>query len=239
MKSAVRCVAAVVLLLVSGCTDEISRLKVKVSQLETGIGDLREFQAEQTTRIANLETQLRTLRGSVEEVQYSQTQKAGTLESISSDISSLRRRVPPPAVVPEKLLEEDEAGVAQLPAEISPAATSGLQALREGNYEKALSYWQDVLDLSAGTQWSAMALFWSAVAYEGANDFKKAIQFYETLIGRFPKSDRVPFSLMREAAVFLRLGDKKLARATYSKVANDYPKSSEAKIAKERLKEIK
>lgn len=226
-------------LLLSACSDEMNKMKLDIKRIDGGLTDLRGFQSEQTTKIADLETQVRELSGRIEELQYAQNQKLGnTLDTLKSDLSNLQRRVPPPAVVPVSLLEEDEGAVGKLPSEIATQVSTALQALREGKFDKSLGYWQEVLDLSVGTEWAALALFWTGVSYEGSGDNKKAMEAYHDLVTRYPKYARAAVVMNRQASLLIRSGDKKMAKLILNKLIADYPKSPEAARAKERLKEL-
>ncbi len=228
-----------VIVCLCSCSDEMNRMKLDIKRLDGGLNDLRSFQAEQTTKIDEIQTQMRELQGKIEELQYSQNQRLGTaLDSLKGDLSTLKKRVPPPAIVPVQLLEEDEGNVSKLPSEIAPSATAGLQQIRDGNFDKALSYWQEVLDVSMGTEWAAMALFWTGVSYDGLGNHKKAMESYHDVVTRFPKWPRAPFVMSRQASVLIRLGDKKTAKLILNKIIADYPKSGEATKAKERLKDL-
>lgn len=231
-------VAAIAAMTLCGCTDAIQKLQVQFNRLDANVNDLRSFQAEQTSKITTLETQIRELSGRIDELEYGQKQKLGTIDTLKSDVSTLRKHVPPPPIVPAEPLEQDEASIGRLPSELAEPVGEGLQLLREGNFEKALSFWDDALYLGSGTEWAALALFWRGVALDGMNDNRKALENYHDLVSRFPKYARVPLVLMREASVLIRLGDSKTARLTLNKVIADFPRSPEAAQAKQRLKDL-
>lgn len=220
----------------SACS--IQRLEDDVDTLKAGLKDLRSVQAEQTTKISALEDELRRVTGSIQEVQYATDQKLGrTIENLQGDVSLLRKRVPPPSIVPESEFAEDEAALGALPSEMSGPVSEGLQSLREGNFERALAFWDEALDLATGTDWEAMAMFWRTVTMEGMGKTSESVQEYLTLVKRFPKYKRAPLALYRQGALLQRLGDQKVARLAFTKLVNDYPKSSEAGLAKQLLRE--
>jgi len=227
------------LLTLCGCAESFEKLRRDISRLEGGLNDLRAYQAEQTTKISQLESQIRNISGRVDELEFAQNKRLGSaLDSLKSDVSALRRRVPPPPIVPAQALEEDERQLERLPKELSEPAGEGLQALREGNFEKALSYWDEMLYLAGGTEWAPMAAFWRAVALDGLNEHKKALEVYHGLAMRFPKYYRTPLVLLREASLLIRMGDNKTAKLVLNKLLTDYPKSNEAAQARQRLKDL-
>jgi TolA-binding protein len=227
------------LLACCGCTGAIERLRSDVSRLEGSLSDLRTFQAEQTTKISALESQVRAISGRIDELEYSQKQKLGTVvDSLQTEVTTLKKRVPPPPIVPVAPLEEDEALLSRLPTELAEPIGQGLQALREGNFQKALTFWEDAVYLGSGTEWAALAMFWQGISLEGLGEPRKAMETYIALVGRFPKDHRAAMVLLREASLLVRMGDKKTAKLTLNKLLADYPRSAEAVQAKERLREF-
>jgi TolA-binding protein len=225
------------LLNISACS--VQRLDDEMDRLKISLKDVRSQQAEQTTKISALEDEVRKITGNIQEIQYSTDQKIGrSIENLQGDVSLLRKRVPPPSIVPEAEFAKDEESLAGLPTELSGPVAQGLESLREGNFERALAYWDEALDLGAGTDWESLAMFWRAVTLEGLQRSSDAVQEYLTLVKRFPKYKRAPLALYRQASLLLRLGDKKVARLALTKLMSDYPKSAEAALAHQLIKDI-
>jgi TolA-binding protein len=221
--------------LLSGCaTTDLQR---SVSRLERSLNDLRAFQAEQTETINSLDSQVRQLSGRVEELEFAQNKKLGTdLSALKEDLSSLRRRVPPPSVVPSEALESDEAWAATLSAEPAQLMTDALGSIRDGKFSDALPLLRNAEEQLEGSDKVGVPLFWQGVAYDGLGEDKDALRSYYQVVSRTPKSPRAPTSLLRQAGVFNRLGDKKAAKDSLKKLVEDYPRAKEAAIAKEKLK---
>ncbi len=215
-------------------------LKKDIARIESSIQDIRAFQAEQTSRITALETRLREVTGQVEEVTYSQTSKnvTGDLESLRKDLSTIRRRVPPPPIVPVLALETDEVLVTKLPAEISRLFSNALLRIREGNFNEALPLLTEAEALSSGREWAPNLVFWNAVAHDGLADLKRALGEYHRMVQEYPKHPRSALALLRQASVFVRLHDTDTARLTLRKLMQEFPGTSEATQAKERLKKL-
>jgi len=229
--------ATAILAIVSLCSCATQRLDDEIDRLKVSLKDLRSVQAEQTTKISELEDEVRKITGSIQEVQYATDQKLGrSIENLQGDVSLLRKRVPPPTIVPQEELAKDEESLSGLPSELSGPVAQGLQSLREGNFERALAFWDESLDLAVGTDWEAMTIFWRTITLEGLQKSPEAVQEYLNLVKRFPKYKRAPLALYRQGQLLLRLGDKKVARLSFIKLVSDYPKSPEADLARQELK---
>lgn len=202
--------------------------------------DLSEIQREQRSDLEALDSQLKLIEGRLEQLELGTHKTLGAdLSALKQDISSLRRRVPPPAAVPVAELEADEVWANQLPAESAQIFMDAMGALREGRFEDALPLLQAASEQADSAEKAGVVLFWQGVAYDGLRDNKGALRSYAEVVGRFPKSRRAPSSLLRQSEVLVRLGDKATARDSLKKLIKDYPKSPEASDAKERLKDLK
>lgn len=238
------CVAFALLCLAAGagCVPT-NKTATDLARLESSLGDLRSFQAEQTTEIATLKSELRALSGRVEELEFSQNQRLGKdLTTLKDDLSSLRQRVPPPPIVPLPALEADEALAKQLPQEPGRLLGDALQLIREGKFREAMPMLQSGLDQSYNNDYAANMLFWMGVASDGLGDNKGSLRAYNELASSFSKNptkkDRIPLALMRQASVFVRLGDGKAAALTLKKLIADFPKAPEVPVAKQKLKDL-
>jgi len=225
------------LVLLTSCAGQ--KLQVDLEKAQQSIGALRSFQAEQATQIDSLRNEIRTLTGRMDLIEHSNTNQLGSdLTSLKNDLSSLKRRVPPPGGVPLEALEQDEVLAASLPEEISKLFADALQKIREGMFENAVPVLRNSLDLSYGKDWSANVLFWLGVTYESLNDNRNALASYNEINTRFAKHPRASLSLFRQSEMFVKMGDKATAKLSFKKLIADYPKSREAALAKDKLKTL-
>ena len=200
---------------------------------------MRALQAEQVAQVSNLESQVRELRGKLEEINHTQTTSIDTtISSVQDELSNLKRRVPPPALVPAAELETDESRITELSPEVGARFQAGLTNLRDGKFSDAAANFEELYDAAFDSPLASNILFWLAVSNEGMGENTRALRRYAEVVGKFPKSGRAPLSLLRQGSLMIRLGDAKVARIVFKKLAADYPKSAEAQRAKERLKEL-
>lgn len=227
--------ALLTLVLISGCASS-----QKISRVERRMEDLSEIQREQRADLEALDGQLKLIEGRLEQLELGTHKTMGAdLSALKEDVSSLRRRVPPPATVPVAELEADEVWANSLPPETAQIFMDALAALRDGRFEDALPLLQRAAEEADSGEKGSMVLFWQGVSYDGLRDNKGALRSYAEVVGRFPKSKRAPTSLLRQSDVLVRLGDKATARDSLKKLVKDYPRSPEAVEAKEKLKELK
>lgn len=225
----------------SGCQPPGSQSRPEMENLRRAVDDVRASQADQGARLDSIQTELRELQGRIEEVEHGASAAVGgDLPQIKKDIGNLSRRIPPPAIVPVSALEQDEILSNDMPAEIGTPFAQALQKMREGAFDEALPLLQESFDraFASDSVFAPQLLFWSGVAQDGLGDDKNALKAYHEFMTRFSKHQRAPLALLRQASVFVRLGDSKTAKLTLKKVVADFPKTSEAFQAKEKLKSL-
>jgi TolA-binding protein len=220
--------------MLTSCT---AQLREDVDRLDASLSDLRSSFAETQTQLSMLQGEIRSLKGKTEEIEYSQNQKIGTeVDSLRSALSSLKRRVPPPSIVPSGALDDDENIISSFPPELASRFSSSLQMIREGNFADAIPALQSVLDASSGQSNAAYLLFWLGVCYDGLQDNRNALLAYNQVTSVYTGHPRVPLSLLRQASVFGRLGDSNAQSLTLKKLINEFPKTQEAQFAKQKLR---
>ncbi len=82
------------------------------------------------------------------------------------------------------------------------------------------------------------AQFWIGESFYSEKDYEKAIIAYDNVLKKFPKGDKIPSALLKQALCWLKLGDKTFAQSLLKRVIREHPRTQQAKIAKEKLKGV-
>jgi TolA-binding protein len=211
-----------------------------VERLNSSIKELRTLQAEQNSKLSSLQSELSQITGRLETLEYSQEKRiGGDLSALQKDLSDLQKRVPPPPIVPASLLEEDESKLSRAPSEVRGALESAFQYLRNGKFSDAALRFNEALATTNGTALGVDIQFWLGVVAEGEGNTKDALRSYLMVVNQGARSRKAPYALLRQAEILIVVGDSKAAKATMRKLITDHPKSVEAAVARNRVKEIK
>lgn len=226
-------------LALGGCAGGYKSLRQDVRRIDKNVSDLRNFQAEQTSEIAALQTELRNLVGRVEELEYLQRARLGSdISQLKNNLSSLQQKEPP-AIVPMPTLEADEQLARRLPrVEVGTSFADALAKIRQGAFSEALPLLQRAYEKNFGEEGTVEIVFWRGVAYEGLGENRRALEAYGQMITDFPEHPRKALALLRQGSVFIRLGDFRTAELSFRKLIGEYPRSPEASQAKQRLKDL-
>lgn len=221
-------------ILCSCANNRAGKISSQVSRIETEISDLRDIQSEHTIAIEAVRDEIRQLLGRIERLEFGERQVTG----LRDDINAIRSRVPPPAIVPVRELESDESMISQLPYEEAQLFKNALEKIRNGGFTQSISLLRELQGRSHGASWGAQVSFWIGVSYDGLGAPRDALRFYHEAAVDYPKSERAPLALLREGSVFIRLGDNRSAELAFKKLISDYPRSQEAGVAKQRLRDL-
>lgn len=230
--------------MLAGCSGN-SMLNQKVSELERDVRGLQRLQAEQVNRLEEVGTTLRTLNGKIEELEYTAQQRAVSAVQprieqeppLPPESSGERRPSVISTELPIEALREDEQLVSQAVDPVSEQLLKGLTFLRTQSYAQALATFDTATSMSDKNPTLLPLLsFWKGVTADLLTNHTLALRSYNDLISEYPSHPRTPLALLRLGGVFMELGDEKTAELTYEKLLTDYPKSKEAREARERLR---
>lgn len=98
-----------------------------------------------------------------------------------------------------------------------------------GEYKKAISNYQDVLEKYPNNFWAVYSQYAKAESLYAQNSYLEAKNEWEKVINGFKGSDLAPHALYHVAECYEQLGDFKQAKENYQKLQKEYPNSIYAK----------
>ncbi len=103
---------------------------------------------------------------------------------------------------------------------------------KEGQFEKARSYWAEFTDTFKKHAFSASAYFWQGQCYYKLKDYARAAILFEDVIEKYKKSSKYKSALLKAGYSWSYLGKPELAKMRMEEVVASFPKSVEATQAK-------
>jgi tol-pal system protein YbgF len=229
---------------------------------------LRHQAASLRAKMDALNEEIRALNGRIEEIEYSlNRQKQLDAESVQTKEDRIDRitkaaksnddriyRIeqylnfePSQQLSPvEKPAETPAAKIVPAPAEQvkqeqpeEAIYRMAKQAFDQGDSDAARKKFQELIAKYPESERADNAQFWIGEIYYREKWYEKAILEYQKVIEKYPKGNKVPASLLKQGFAFLNLGDKSNSRLILEELIRKYPKSNEAKIAKDKLKDLK
>ena len=171
-----------------------------------------------------------------------------------------RRTPPPPSTGGERLpvVPLPDAGVpaksapgtakAAPPPAPAPALAKGapvemyhraLDALRRKEHADAISGFRGLIKAHPRHALVENAKYWTGEAYYDQKDYTTALAEFRKVVKEHPGGNKAAGALLKAGYCHQKLGDQKSARNLLGQVVELYPKSTAARLAAERLRELR
>ena len=219
---------------------------------------LRQMSASLRAQIDELRDEVRGLRGRLEEMEHAQRlkpasgetgerpreDKVARLEDTNSQYAQRLTRIEEhlklePAAAgskPESRIRPESS--AKVPSE-EELYNKAKQAFDQGNTAQARRGFEELIQRYPASTNAGSAQFWIGETFFREKAYEKSILEYQKVIEKYPKGNKVPAALLKQAHAFLALGDKVNSRLILEELVRKYPQSPEAKAASDKLKEIR
>jgi len=236
---------------------ELRTLRSQSSTSRSELDDLRANMADMRANIDQMHRDIRALQDQVEEVRYQFDRRIGQVQSSREGDPRLKDMEARVAKLEEELkaqtrqlksredelakMKEQDAAKEKAAVESTAAKKDYDEALRlveRKDYRAAMPRLNDFLKKYPDSTLADNAQYWLAECYYGLKEYDRAILEFDNVRRRFPKSDKIPASLLRQGFAFAELGDKVDARLILQELVERFPESEEAGKAKQRLKSL-
>jgi tol-pal system protein YbgF len=124
-------------------------------------------------------------------------------------------------------------------SEKDQAYAAAYDLFKEGSYDKARTQFQEFLKNFSNTEYSDNAQFWIAECYYFEGNYEQAILEYDKVTKNYPNGDKVAPALLKQGLAFISMGDKVSGRLVLQQVIKNYPNTSQARVARAKLLELK
>jgi tol-pal system protein YbgF len=116
---------------------------------------------------------------------------------------------------------------------------TALNDYAKGDYELAISGFRSQIEIYPDSSLLANARYWLGESYYSRKNYDQAVTEFALLVKQHPDHPKVASALLKQGYAHLELGDKSRGRTTLDHLLKKFPKSQEARWAKERLSRMK
>ena len=199
---------------------------------------------ELTLQMDDLERQTAELQGRTEQLEHDSGGNAERQRALYADLDdriqelegSLQR-----AVNAVNVLDGGQLAPGELPV---PGGSdrdnyqAAFELLKEQRYEQAAMAFQQFLVTYPDSQLADNAQYWLAESYYVTDDFAEALEQFSVVINRHPRSRKVPDALLKMGYCNYELERWGDARAALTRVQSEFPDTTAARLAEQRLKRM-
>lgn len=116
--------------------------------------------------------------------------------------------------------------------------TQGYTNLSQGNYRQAREQFKSFIGENPNSPEAVDALYWVAESYYREEKFEEAILEFQRFIDTYPQDAKVPLAFLKQGLSLINIGREEEAKLFLQTLIDKFPGSEEAKIAREKLKEL-
>jgi len=250
--------APVVALALAGCTSvpttedpvylKLTDLEARLIRTERVIDN--QSLIELSMQIDQLRAQAHALRGEVETLRYESDNGADRQRQLYLDVdgrlqtfevAQARAADPPPAAISD-LSAEDPVPLASRPPVVSGSDQDNYQLafdlLRNGHYVESAAAFDRFLVVFPSSPLADNAQYWLAETYYVQRQFTNALPRFQALVDRYPDSTKLPDALLKIGFCSYELQHWDAGRAALERVAREFPETTAARLASQRLERL-
>ncbi|MGB4600693.1 MAG: tol-pal system protein YbgF [Trichlorobacter sp.] len=224
---------------------ELTAAREGEKDLEDEFAALRKTDADLQASLDSTRTDMQALSGKVDDAGVTMKRSAEELARYREDadrrIVALEDRVVKLQAALDELNRRLHEG-STLPVDTAPAEIlyqKGLESFKAGDMSAARTQLTAFLDQQPQHELVSNARYWIGETFYSQKNYEQAILEFQEVIKQFPKKEKAPSAMLKQALSFKALKDVKSSRYVLGKLVQEYPKSDEAKKARVLLKELK
>ena len=203
------------------------------------------------TKVDAIESRLQNTQGSVEEGSHRVDQLAAQLTKAQRDLDDLRALIAlmqqqPAAAAPStpaSTAPAPSAGQVTVPAPASSADPmetyqAAYRDYQRGNYDLAIEGFREFLAANKVADLADNAEYWIGESLFSQKKYREAIEQFDTVVSQYPRSDKVPGALLKKGYAYINIGERAQGIVQLQYVVHEHPKSQEAGLARQKLKQL-
>ena len=163
------------------------------------------------------------------------TEMAVTTESVESTEAAAEETSTDTAMADT---ESEEMTEPADPAKAEAAYQKAFKLLKESRYDQALVAFKSFLKDYPSNPFSDNAQYWLGETNYVMQKYELAINEYQALLNSYPDSKKVSHALLKIGYSYAELGNASDAKKTLEEVKSQYPGTTAARLAAERLRKI-
>ena len=235
--------------LTASSKEEVQNVNVRIAEQTE---QLLKSNAQLVARVGAIEAEIQTTQGGIEQSSYrldQLTQQLAKAQRDVEDIKTLIATIQTPAAIPmapatgSEAAPAPSAGSVTVPApapsgdpmEIYQAAYRDYQ---RGNFDLAIEGFRDFLSVNKVADLADNAEYWIGESLFSQKKYREAIEQFEVVVSKYPRSDKVPGALLKKGYSYISLGERAQGVVQLQYVVHEHPRSQEAALARQRLKQL-
>ena len=225
---------------VSEAANSQSSLEQRIAQLESMMKTRNLLQVELQQQLGLLQDEVSQVRGVTEEQSYKlekvlQRQRE-LYQEIENRVSKVYEQASSTAAT-EVVIDSSQAVSSDL-SENEAYDKAVALIMKDKRYDAAIPEFQSFLTTFPTSVYIPNAHYWLGQLLSIKNDDENAIGHFKTVVDSFADSNKRPEAILKLGTLYEKQGKAELAKSILTTLLNEYPSTTAAKMATERLSKI-
>jgi tol-pal system protein YbgF len=238
---------------ISDLQEQLAQVK-RTSSSKEEVNNVNKTIAEQTqtllksnatlvAKVDQIEDKIQNAQGATEQTNYRLDRMTQQLTQTQHDVDELKNAAarampanPTPAPSGSELTVQPPAPApSEDPMQTYQAAYRDYQ---RGNYDLAVAGFRDFAAKNPNSELSGNAAYWIGESLYSQKKYREAIQQFDSVVTKYPKSDKVAGALLKKGYSYIQLGEKSQGIVQLQYVVHEHPTTTEAALARQKLKSL-
>ncbi|MDP9120185.1 MAG: tol-pal system protein YbgF [Acidobacteriota bacterium] len=212
--------------------------KEEVQDLTTSVGkqmdSLLKTEADMRVKLQDLSGQIEALQAKLEDTNFRLSQLSQQISATNQELKTFRTAPPPPQ---GELAAAPQGGPAAGTPEPQILYNTAYNDYLKGSYEVAQKEFRQYIESYPAGELADNATFWVGECYYRQKRYRQAIEQYDAVLNRYPRSGKTASALLKKGYAHLELGERPQGVVQLRHVIRQFPTSDEANLARQRLRE--
>jgi tol-pal system protein YbgF len=107
-----------------------------------------------------------------------------------------------------------------------------------GNFDLAIEGFREFIANNNRSDLADNAAYWIGESLFSQKKYRDAIEQFDSVVTRYPKSDKVPGALLKKGYAYIAIGERAQGVVQLQYVLHEHPNSPEAALARQRLRQL-
>lgn len=222
--------------------------KEEVQSVNQRIADqtqtLLKSNAALVAKVNEIDEKMNSTQGGIEQTNYRVDKLAQQVTQIQHDVEELKAARAAAAALAASQPAAGEVNVAPPPTTASQEPgedpvqvyQAAYRDYQRGNYDLAIAGFREFVARNANSDLADNAAYWIGESLYSQKKYREAIAQFDSVVTKFPKSDKVAGSLLKKGYAYIALGERSQGQVQLQYVVHEHPNSPEAAVARQRLK---
>ncbi|MGH9423285.1 MAG: tol-pal system protein YbgF [Thermoanaerobaculia bacterium] len=241
---------------ISDLQEQLAQVK-RTSSSKEEVNNVNKTIAEQTqmllksnatlvAKVDQIEDKIQNAQGATEQTNYRLDRMTQQLTQTQHDVDELKagvaRATAAAAATPVPMPPSGSELTVQPPTAPSedPMQTyqSAYRDFQRGNYDLAIAGFRDFAAKNPNSELSGNAAYWVGESLYSQKKYREAIQQFDSVVTKYPRSDKVAGALLKKGYSYIALGEKSQGIVQLQYVVHEHSTSPEAALARQKLKSL-